>query len=354
MAMNDGSMVALKSCAHDGEFLSAWDDNTVRLQPHCKAWEIFRLEHGPEGTRYLRSVHGGYLSAWNDNTMRLQPHAKKWERFEFSSSGDSGSVFIKTHHGTFVSACDDHITVNQQPHSRGWEKFDMFLVLPQQDAEQPHSPYGWAATESDSEDEHGGIGGNGGCSCVLGTSRVLCADSEGSTKKTKAAADVRVGDQLCTIMDNTSSNNSATVVVTAIISTLHEHDPHPVCNVNGLFITMRHPIFHGGSWVQPQELIKSGDARSVLVCGTLINFVTEPRAPLLIDGVVVSTLGMHCPGVDDGNNAQDTTSFYGSEQVVDTLASNPQWPHIKKVVLKDGTEKPFGEDESESCTAHEA
>ena len=106
--------------------------------------------------------------------------------------------------------------------------------------------------------------------------------------------------------------------------------------------------------MQPQELIKSGDARSVLVCGTLINFVTEPRAPLLIDGVVVSTLGMHCPGVDDGNNAQDTTSFYGSEQVVDTLASNPQWPHIKKVVLKDGTEKPFGEDESESCTAHEA
>ena len=49
---------------------------------------------------------------------------------------------------------------------------------------------------------------------------------------------------------------------------------------------------------------------------------------MIVDGVLVSTLGMHSPGVDDGADASSTTSFYGSWRCIRALQAHPQWPDI--------------------------
>jgi hypothetical protein len=126
-APGEPTMVALKSCAHHSQFLCAKDDRTVGLQPHCLSWEVFRLEDGPEGTKFLRSAHGKYLSASNPGvTLTQQRCRRSHEQFVFS--GDSSSMAIKTHHGTFVCARDDGKTVMQQALNSAWEKFELVSV----------------------------------------------------------------------------------------------------------------------------------------------------------------------------------------------------------------------------------
>ncbi len=118
----------------------------------------------------------------------------------------------------------------------------------------------------------------------------------------------------------------------------HAEAPHPVVVLNTpqgqLVITRNHPVLVGGRWVRPLTLIDaaSGDCRKtnglLYSCTDLCNFVTEPVGSIVVAGTEVSTLGQHCPGLDDGADATTATSFYGSHRVISALRQHPEWPSV--------------------------
>jgi len=85
-------------------------------------------------------------------------------------------------------------------------------------------------------------------------------------------------------------------------------------------------------WMRPKQLFPP----QLTDVPYVFNFVLRGRGALLVTGpaneadhkhgeifVVCGSLGQPCPGVDDAN------SFFGSERVITSLKSNPQWPNIQ-------------------------
>ena len=390
--MPAGAPVSLRS-AH-GTYLSAWDDGSVRQAPHCKGWEIFLLAKTAAGACTLRSAHGTFLSAWDDGSLRLQTRAGSWEGFEVRGSVvNPGRCTLQTSHGTFLSCPDREAErANQAPHAKAWEEFDVLAVVSHiQPAAAPAggAVVGGGATTAAACgicEEAGATPlwcGHEFCSqclgnwalstnanrgkcptcrqaistvpvpvqrapanayyprparrgpvqyqgCFAGFAAVVLAD--GVT--TKAATDLAVGDQLWSPPEEDENGDAQgrTVTVAARVSTTHATDPHPVIQYGKLLITQQHPIRIGGSWTRPLHAAPTAAMCAVArhCCIELVNLVTEPRAPIVVDGVVVSTLGLHCLGVDDGASSQDTTSVYGSERVVESLKQDPMWPDIRR------------------------
>ena len=156
--------------------------------------------------------------------------------------------------------------------------------------------------------------GRAGCccyrACFCGSSLVLLVDGT-----RRPASDISVGDDL-RAADGT--------VCKLLARTLESHTadlPHSCVKFGTLVITARHPVQVEGKWMRPADL---PDGKLVPFVGELMNFVTEPRAALVIDNVAVSTLGYFCAGLDDEQ------TFYGSEKVVDELRKDPAWPSICK------------------------
>ena len=159
--------------------------------------------------------------------------------------------------------------------------------------------------------------------CFHGAGVVLLSDGI----STKLARELRPGDLVAT-----SASDGKRATATVVARTFeHPSKAYPTVRVGSLLITARHPIcLDGVSWIHPVSLLEHEFKRPTtrFSCAELYNFVTEPPAPMIVDGVLVSTLGMHSPGVDDGADASSTTSFYGSWRCIRALQAHPQWPDI--------------------------
>jgi hypothetical protein len=111
-----GSKRSLRSFHNN--FLSAWDDKTVRLQDVSSGWEQWSMVPAGNGKVYLVSFHGNYLSAWPDR-VELAPHAQAWEQWTVVANSD-GSVSFLSFHGTYLSAWTDR-TVRLASQNQAWE-----------------------------------------------------------------------------------------------------------------------------------------------------------------------------------------------------------------------------------------
>lgn len=145
----------------------------------------------------------------------------------------------------------------------------------------------------------------------------------------KRADEVQVGDQVAT------ENERSTMIECVVVMTgLGRCTKSLVSLDNNVLITAGHPVklaksycedrkLCEGTWYRPHEI-----APRVSCAPTkLFNFVTSSRGSILLKGDssaewIASTLGQFCDGVD---NPQ---SFYGSEQVVETLRENVAWPFV--------------------------
>jgi hypothetical protein len=306
----------------DGRFVSAWSDGTIKLQPHLKAWEKFKIAKYDDGTVSFKS--GGqvlYLSANNDGTTNQMPHEQDWECFKcYDSSRSDGTFLLGTAHGTFLyvdytngSLCHktDYLLQGDAAIFR--------LVLCATPAVTPpvgiatathHQPtvFHYAADDDPYQYYDPQIR-----SCFGGDALVLLAD--GSKRK---AVDIKIGESLAT------ADGKVCVLIGRTFES-HKNRPHECVGFNGLFITKHHPIRIDGcsDFIYPLTLIESKQGSLVSSFdGDLVNFVTEPRAAIVVEGVVVSTPGFFCHGIDD------QTSFFGSEQIVNHLKMHPLWPDI--------------------------
>jgi hypothetical protein len=324
--------------------------------PHCKGWELFQLIPNPDRTVSLKTAHSTFVSAWDDDSLRQQPHLDAWEKFTVAGSQDATKVSLRSHHGKFLCAWDDKETTRQMPHCKDWEQFELLIVgeIAAADVVAVASPligqshifgageggFGGAFFSPPGQDDrffgivddegrpyHGG--------CISGDAPVLLADGS-----TKLARRICVGDRLAGGLKGVAGEGR---VVVGRTFADHAEAPHPVVVLNtpqGPFvITRNHPVLVGGRWVRPWALLDaaSGDFRKtgqlamssfLYSCTDLHNFVTEPVGSIIVAGTEVSTLGQHCPGLDDGADAIATTSFYGSHMVISALRQHPEWPSV--------------------------
>jgi hypothetical protein len=104
----DGKVCEGFQSKYTGNYLSAWNDNSVSQMPHILGWEQFKEEfieneNNSFSARCLKTFHGSYLSANEDGTMTQVPWCKEWEKFRFGFESSTGKIWMKTYHNTYVS-----------------------------------------------------------------------------------------------------------------------------------------------------------------------------------------------------------------------------------------------------------
>ena len=96
-----------------------------------------------------------------------------------------------------------------------------------------------------------------------------------------------------------------------------------VCIGGGLIISPMHRVQCDGVWMAASDF---PDAEPQVSATALHNFVVRGRRSLLVDGLVVSTLGQFCPGAHDF--VWPTHALWASERLVELLKRHPQWPRL--------------------------
>jgi len=331
MAAGGGVTVSIKSPTHN-RWLSAWSDGGIRLISHAKAWEFYSLVQNEDGTVSFRTSrnHEGkvwYLSALEDGELGQMDHNKNWERFRLEDARtSSGLTRVRTYHGTYLLVVDDGSGAGgggeggggvTMRHSEDAATELLVSVLCTPAAPPPPLERQYGSAEYPS--------------CFSGDSLVTLANGEQLRAK-----DVEVGTML-----RTSDGGTCTLLARSIED--HSSRPHDCFKINNLVITPNHPIQIEGVWHRPKHLIddvndsnssnndkdhkqqqqqaQAQASRVLGFSGELMNFVTEPRAAILCDGVVVSTPGLFCIGIDnEGSNM---------EAWVDAMRKRPDWPSIR-------------------------
>lgn len=294
---------------HGNHHISAWNDNSIKLMPHLKGWEMFQLINHEDGTVSFKTEHDTFISASDDGSMRQQPD-DKWERFSIQDAMNSdGTSLLRTHHGSFVVvvAENEHSTLRHE-HAASGNSFR--IILCGQPPEFVHSPRQVSEDDSNGQWE---LRSQCPYSCFSANALVLLADG----LKAKAK-DVKIGEMLMSL------DGSVCKLIGRTIDN-HKTNPWTVVKVKDLLITKRHPISLDGTWIRPVDLIGMKNGVECEFDEDLMNFVTEPRAAVIIDGIVVSTLGLFCDGIDSDE------SYFGSEAVVMDLQKNPQWPSVYRI-----------------------
>lgn len=339
----------------DGRFICAFNDRSLRLMPHCKAWEKFDLVNHQDGRVAFHNLqHRSFLSVNEAGEASQADHDRNWEQFTVQHSGvDDGTVVLRSYHS------GHNLTVE------GLNRFRIVLVpgllpllrteriataAPLTTADATNGGFNFGApapggfnfgapealaapaagglnffapmalgfyAHEEREDHYGGKEQYPGC--FSGESMVRLADGS-----ERMAADVQMGTDLL------ASDGTTCKLIARTIESHSSDVPHGCIKIGDLVITPRHPIQANGKWVKPKDLIGSSEGIPVQFAGDLLNFVTEPRAAIVINDILVSTLGFFCVGLDD------EATYYGSEKVVKDLQDHPSWPSIRKAAKRAG------------------
>jgi tetratricopeptide (TPR) repeat protein len=159
-------------------------------------------------------------------------------------------------------------------------------------------------------------GGDGGevqqmCGgCFDSQAKVLMADHTFSFAK-----DVQIGDVLQT------PGGGMTRVQARLIQRAGSKS---LVKIGNLLISQPHRIRQDDKWIKP---IQASGAQLVVANAALHNFVVESRGPIIVNGLVVSTLAMFCEG--SHNSDKVTHRVWASERLVHIFRIHPTWPNIR-------------------------
>ena len=157
-------------------------------------------------------------------------------------------------------------------------------------------------------------------SCFSPDCNVLLAD--GVT--TKRAADIEVGDTLWT-----PSSGKVTVVTGHIIQKQDQHC-RELIQIGDMLISKMHRIQSKGVWIRPVDY---PNAVSVTKPSELHNFIVENLVPIVVNGIVVSTIGTFCQG--QHQSTQPNHALWASSHIVTVFQHHPHWPVVSLNALED-------------------
>lgn len=150
-------------------------------------------------------------------------------------------------------------------------------------------------------------------SCFSPFALVLMADGV----STKFARDIQIGDRVFC-----PNGSGVTTIVGHTIQL--EGKPRPLLLLDdSLLISKMHRIQWNGVWIRPECY---PNAKEVYLSCELHNFVTDNCAPILVNGIVVSTIGTFCEGTHDLDKANHR--LWASPLIVDVYKEHPNWPVI--------------------------
>merc|ERR1712232_139751 len=132
----------------------------------------------------------------------------------------------------------------------------------------------------------------------------------------KMAKDVQVGDKV-----KTSDGGCAEVEAHTIQGAGISKD---LVQIGDLLIPLPHRVQCDGVWMEP---INYPSAKRTVSACELHNFVVTGRKAILVEGIIASTIGQHCPGSHDFQ--WPTHRLWGSEHIVDLFKTHPLWPNIR-------------------------
>ena len=155
--------------------------------------------------------------------------------------------------------------------------------------------------------------------CFCPGVRVLLADGTA----TKSAKDIKVGDKVCAIDDN---GKRTTAEVLGHIIQEKDSRCRDLIQIGDMLISEMHRIQHKGCWMRPVEY---PEAVKVHQPCELHNFVVRNSLPIVVNDIVVSTIGTYCNGLHDMRKPKH--KLWASQRIVNVFQSHPQWP---LVVLK--------------------
>mmetsp|Transcript_16827 Transcript_16827/g.23154 ORF Transcript_16827/g.23154 Transcript_16827/m.23154 type:complete len:824 (-) Transcript_16827:227-2698(-) len=156
--------------------------------------------------------------------------------------------------------------------------------------------------------------------CYDPSARVLMAD--GCT--TKPAASVQIGDLLASPSSDGRSYSPVRVVGHTIQASREDGKLRELVSVGNMLISPMHPLQYLGKWMRPIYHPFASSARSSC---ELHNFVVQGFLPIVVNGIVVSTLGTYCPGHHDFQ--WPTHALWGSGRIVEIYAQHPTWPTVR-------------------------
>ena len=155
-------------------------------------------------------------------------------------------------------------------------------------------------------------------SCYSPCARVLMAD--GVT--TKYARDIQIGDRVATPV-----GNGVTTVIGHTIQ-LQGQSRALILLEDGLRISRMHRVQSNGQWIRPENY---PGATKIYEASELHNFAVENCDPIVVNGIVVATLGTYCEGTHDCL-VKPNHRLWASPHIVDIFKQHPSWP---VVVLND-------------------
>jgi hypothetical protein len=147
--------------------------------------------------------------------------------------------------------------------------------------------------------------------CVKADSKVSLSDGN-----KKEAKDVRVGDKLLSV-----NGKSISVIGT----TLQNKKLHQLVKIGDLGISHRHRVQYQEKWIAAEEF---PGAETLFVETELYNFVTDERLPIIVDGIVITTIGMFCEGGTHDLDKYPTQRLWCTDKIIDLLKQQPTWPNV--------------------------
>eukprot|EP01050_Picozoa_sp_SAG11_P013989 SAG11_NODE_1677_length_4475_cov_3.568327_2_plen_283_part_00 len=169
-------------------------------------------------------------------------------------------------------------------------------------------------------------------SCYNGGAAVMMADGT-----TKCADQIVIGDRLLvgskwstpaslarSVADG-SLELATTVVLARTVQPANGRQKLVKLPESGMLISAMHRIMSPeGLWIEPAFY---QGARHVCQETALYNFVVDGQLPIVVDGIVVSTLGTYCHGSHDSQ--WPTHELWGSPKIGELLREHPHWPNIR-------------------------
>lgn len=152
---------------------------------------------------------------------------------------------------------------------------------------------------------------NGQAGCFIGDSKILLPNG-----KTELAKNIKVGDKVAT-------PNGSPLEIIAI--TYQKPGPRNVVKINNLLISAEHRIIWENKWIRPDEIPNVEIVHSE---ESLYNFITDRREPIIVEGIVASTIGMLCGDGTHDLEKYPTQRLWCTEKIIGLLKKEKSWPFI--------------------------
>lgn len=150
--------------------------------------------------------------------------------------------------------------------------------------------------------------------CFSPDSLVLMADGV----ETKRAEDIAIGDKVYA----PHLEGGAAAVLGHIIQKQDGHARNLI-KIGDMLISKMHRVQYKGEWIRPRMY---PNAQEVKLPCELHNFIVTASSPIVVNGIVVSTIGTFCEGLHDMKKPNH--ALWASSQIVDVFKLHPRWPVI--------------------------